>query len=59
MAYNLQDNINTLKNCRDKVAEVFESEVKDEHKDNGNLDSMTKIIKDLEDLTGKMKERVE
>ncbi len=59
MAYNLQDNIDTLKDCRNKVAEVFESEVKDEHKDNGNLDSMTKIIKDFEDLTFKMKERVE
>jgi len=38
------DNIEKLKVARDKCAEVFEKEAKDDIFDNGNLDSIHKAI---------------
>ena len=38
------ENIKKLKDARDKCAEVFEKEAKDEVFDNGNLDNIHKAI---------------
>lgn len=44
----LEENIETLKNCRDNVADVFKDEAVDEVFDNGNLSQLTTIIQGLE-----------
>ena len=54
-----RENIDKLKDARDKIAEVYESEVQDDIHDNGNLTLMNNAIMFTEDSIQKLKSRLE
>ena len=51
------EDILKVKDARDKMGEVFESQVKDDIFDNGLLDLITNCTKNIETLIQKLKER--
>lgn len=51
------EDIEKAEDARDKMGEIFESQVKDDVFDNGLLDMITTCTKDLELLIQKLKER--
>ena len=55
---NVQDNIDKLKDARNKLAEVYESEVMDEVYDNGNLTTMNQAIISIEQAIKNLEKRL-
>ena len=52
-------NIEKLKTCKNVVTDIFSSEAKDDLYDNGNLTTLTEIIKYLESVIKLISERPE
>ncbi|GAF89331.1 unnamed protein product [marine sediment metagenome] len=50
-------NLEKLKDARDKIAEVYEAEAKDEHHDNGNLTTMNDAILHIESAIDTLEKR--
>lgn len=50
-------NIGKLDHIKDLLAKVYESEVKDDVHDNGNLDSLNSAIKSVENVLRVLKQR--